>query len=154
MNTKDPYNIDFKYKEYCLGMLEEWVNSALDCGEISSEDILNTLTKCAKDHLNYHQDNVQKSENLYELLRKDTRKFNLLENRYMNSDEVSRNDPTRLGYDSDGWIYESPDKGNTVTKRRPGSPDKYPMIRDEINKTLSNECPPGTIYFNGECAEL
>lgn len=154
MSTKDPYDIDFEYKEYCLGMLEDWVNSALDCEEISSEEILNILTKSVKEHLNYHQDNAQKSESLYELLRKDTRKFNLLENRYMNSDEVSRNDPTRLGCDSDGWVYESPDKGNTVTKRKPGTTNKYPITRDEINNYYKNECPPGTIYFNGDCAEL
>jgi hypothetical protein len=37
--------------------------------------------------------------------------------------EVSRNDETRLKYE-DGWVYESPDGGKTVTKRRVGSLEK------------------------------
>ena len=36
---------------------------------------------------------------------------------------VSRNDSNRLKYE-DGWVYESPDGGKTVTKRRPGSLEK------------------------------
>ena len=36
---------------------------------------------------------------------------------------VSRNDPTRLKYEN-GWVYESPDGGKTVTKRRVGSLQK------------------------------
>ena len=36
---------------------------------------------------------------------------------------VSRNDETRLMYER-GWVYESPDGGKTVTKRRVGSTEK------------------------------
>lgn len=37
--------------------------------------------------------------------------------------EVSRNDSTRLKYE-EGWVYESPDRGKTVTRRRVGSLEK------------------------------
>jgi len=56
------------------------------------------------------------------------REYNLREAEYYNQRakldaEVSRNDPTRLKYEN-GWIYESPDGGKTVTKRRVGSLQK------------------------------
>jgi len=43
--------------------------------------------------------------------------------------QVSRNDPTRLKYEK-GWVYESPDGGKTVTKRRPGSLEKTVVKAD------------------------
>ena len=39
---------------------------------------------------------------------------------------IDRNDPVRLAYER-GWVYESPDNGKTVTKRRVGETQKYPV---------------------------
>jgi len=39
---------------------------------------------------------------------------------------IDRNDSTRLAYE-EGWVYESPDGGKTVTKRRVGETQKYPV---------------------------
>lgn len=47
--------------------------------------------------------------------------------------EVSRNDPTRLKYE-DGWVYESPDGGKTVTKRKVGSTEKIVVKQDKVKK--------------------
>ena len=47
--------------------------------------------------------------------------------------EVSRNDPTRLKYE-DGWVYESPDGGKTVTKRKVGSTEKIVVKEDKVKK--------------------
>jgi len=47
--------------------------------------------------------------------------------------EVSRNDSTRLKYEN-GWVYESPDGGKTVTKRRPGTTEKI-VVKKEEKKT-------------------
>jgi hypothetical protein len=47
--------------------------------------------------------------------------------------EVSRNDPTRLKYE-DGWVYESPDGGKTVTKRKVGSDEKVVVKQDKVKK--------------------
>ena len=46
---------------------------------------------------------------------------------------VSRNDPDRIKYDG-VWIYESPDKGKTVTKRKPGSSEKITIKKDRVVK--------------------
>jgi len=63
------------------------------------------------------------------------REYNLREAEYYNKraqldinyekikEEISRNDSTRLKYE-DGWVYESPDGGKTVTKRKVGSTEK------------------------------
>ena len=45
-------------------------------------------------------------------------------------EEFSRNDPTRLKYEK-GWVYESPDGGKTVTKRKPGSTEKIVVQKEE-----------------------
>jgi hypothetical protein len=47
--------------------------------------------------------------------------------------EVSRNDPTRLKYE-EGWVYESPDGGKTVTKRKVGSDEKVVVKQDKVKK--------------------
>ena len=64
------------------------------------------------------------------------REYNLREAEYYDSralidaqynkklqEDISRNDPTRIKYE-DGWVYESPDRGKTMTKRRVGSTEK------------------------------
>lgn len=48
-------------------------------------------------------------------------------------DTISRNDPTRLKYEA-GWIYESPDQGKTVTKRKVGSMEKIVIKEDKVVK--------------------
>ena len=47
--------------------------------------------------------------------------------------EVSRNDPNRLKCEG-GWIYESPDGGKTVTKRKVGSTEKFVVKEDKVKK--------------------
>jgi hypothetical protein len=47
--------------------------------------------------------------------------------------EVSRNDPSRLKCE-EGWIYESPDGGKTVTKRKVGSDEKVVVKQDKVKK--------------------
>lgn len=63
------------------------------------------------------------------------REYNLREAEYYNKraqldaeynkmqEQVSRNDPNRLKYE-EGWVYESTDRGKTVTRRRVGSLEK------------------------------
>lgn len=49
--------------------------------------------------------------------------------------DYSRNDPTRLKYE-DGWVYESPDGGKTVTKRKVGSTEKFVVKEDKVKKWI------------------
>jgi hypothetical protein len=60
---------------------------------------------------------------------------------------VSRNDPDRIKYDG-VWIYESPDKGKTITKRKPGSTEKFPVKEDKVVKW---QLPVGVDGLTGEC---
>jgi hypothetical protein len=46
---------------------------------------------------------------------------------------ISRNDSIRINYE-DGWIYESPDGGKTVTKRKVGSMEKIVVKEDKVKK--------------------
>jgi len=46
---------------------------------------------------------------------------------------VSRNDSNRIKYE-EGWVYESPDGGNTVTKRKVGSTEKILVKEDKVIK--------------------
>lgn len=61
--------------------------------------------------------------------------------------QVSRNDSTRLKYE-DGWVYESPDGGKTVTKRKVGSTEKIVVKEDKPKKwVLPVEPDPSGEYF-------
>jgi hypothetical protein len=61
--------------------------------------------------------------------------------------DVSRNDPNRLKFE-DGWIYESPDGGKTVTKRKPTSLEKVIVKESNPKKwMLPVEEDPSGEYF-------
>ena len=184
--TSAPLSSDFSYKKYSLEQLDNWVNDALNCEDLTPQDIYETILKCVDDSVEYHKKYLTKSIELLSLLKgqrsvdfdyteldekfpsatqKDwndfweetyypeehkqyteeemnamcdaaedkekCREYNLREAEYYNkraqldidTQEVSRNDPTRLKYEN-GWVYESPDGGKTVTKRRVGSLQK------------------------------
>jgi len=201
--TSNPLSSDFSYKKYSLEQLDNWVHDALNCEDLTPEDIYNTIVKCVGESLEYHEKHFTKSAELLSLLKgnrpvnfettqsdwtdfweehyypeeiKDTqeisqhyteeelnamcdaaedkekcREYNLREAEYYNKRAqldaeteaikaaggyewtpdpvVSRNDTTRLKYES-GWVYESPDGGKTITKRRPGSTDKVQIKVD------------------------
>jgi hypothetical protein len=91
------------------------------------------------------------------------REYNLREAEYYNKrakldfnyqkmkEEVSRNDPNRLKYE-DGWVYESPDGGKTVTKRKPGSFEKTIVKADGYSTSESRKkwvLPVQQSYIDG-----
>jgi len=200
--SSNPNSSDFSYRKYSLEQLDNWVNDALNCEDLSPQDIYDTIVKCVDDSVEYHKKYLTKSIDLLSLLKghreidfedvmkerkyyegwdydaagakfppiteatnkdwvdfweetyypeehkqyteeemdamceraatendKDKcREYNLREAEYYTKRaeldaEVSRNDPTRLKYEN-GWVYESPDGGKTVTKRRVGSLQK------------------------------
>lgn len=59
--------------------------------------------------------------------------------------DYSRNDSTRLKYE-EGWVYESPDGGKTVTKRRVGSTEKIVVKEDKVKKWV---LPVQQSYIDG-----
>ena len=71
------------------------------------------------------------------------------EDNYYQDYMISRNDPTRLKYES-GWVYESPNGGKTITKRKVGSTEKIIVKEDKVIKwQLPVEMDP-----SGECFVL
>jgi hypothetical protein len=198
--TSAPLSSDFSYKKYSLEQLDNWVHDALNCEDLTPQDIYDTILKCVDDSVEYHKEHLNRSIELLSLLKghrkvdfdytatgekfpsatqrdwndfweenyypeehqqyteeemnamcdaaEDKEKcceYNLREAEYYTKrakldaeaeaikaaggyewtpdPQVSRNDPTRLKYEN-GWIYESPDGGKTVTKRRVGSLQK------------------------------
>jgi len=68
-----------------------------------------------------------------------SREYNLREAEYYNKrtelDAISRNDSSRIEYGG-GWIYESPDGGETVTKRKIGSTEKTVVKGGKVKKWI------------------
>jgi len=198
--TSNPYSANFRYKKYSLEQLDNWVNDALNCEDLTPEDIYDTIVNVVDESIEYHKKYLDKSVELLSLLKghrkvdfdytatgekfpsatqrdwndfweenyypeehkqyteeemnamcdaaenkEKCREYNLREAEYYTkrakldaeaeaikaaggyewtpNPVVSRNDTTRLKYEN-GWIYESPDGGKTVTKRRVGSLQK------------------------------
>ena len=69
MNSNDPRSSDFSYKKYSLEQLDNWVNDALSCDDLTPQDIYNTIVKCVDDSVEYHKKNLTKSIDLLSLLK-------------------------------------------------------------------------------------
>jgi len=69
MNSNDPRSSDFSYRKYSLEQLDNWVNDALSCEDLTPEDIYNTIVKCVDDSVEYHKKNLTKSVELLSLLK-------------------------------------------------------------------------------------
>ena len=67
--TSNPLSSDFSYKKYSLEQLDNWVNDALSCEDLTPEDIYNTIVKCVDDSVEYHKKNLTKSVELLSLLK-------------------------------------------------------------------------------------
>ena len=69
MNSNDPRSSDFAYKKYSLEQLDNWVNDALNCEDLTPQDIYNTVVKCVDESVEYHKKHLTKSIELLSLLK-------------------------------------------------------------------------------------
>ena len=99
---------DFSYKKYSLEQLDNWVNDALNCDDLSPQDMYDTIVKCVEESVEYHKKYLDKSVELLSLLKghrpveidtstKDKeREYNLREAEYYNKrarlDAISKAD--------------------------------------------------------------
>ena len=60
---------DFSYKKYSLEQLDNWVNDALNCEDLTPQDIYDTVVKCVDDSVEYHKKHLNKSIELLSLLK-------------------------------------------------------------------------------------
>lgn len=59
---------DFEYKKYCLQQLDNWVNDALSCEDITPQEIYDTIKQCIVDSQVYHKKQKSRSYELLSLL--------------------------------------------------------------------------------------
>ena len=69
MNSTNPHSSDFSYQKYSLEQLDNWVNDALNCEDLTPEDIYDTIVKCVDESVEYHKKYLTKSVELLSLLK-------------------------------------------------------------------------------------
>ena len=69
MNSNDPRSTDFAYKKYSLEQLDNWVNDALNCEDLTPEDIYDTIVNVVDESVEYHKKYLTKSIELLSLLK-------------------------------------------------------------------------------------
>jgi len=77
--TNEYLSSDFHYKKYSLEQLDNWVNDALNCEDLTPQDIYDTVIKCVDESVEYHKKYLDKSIELLSLL-KGNRSVNFDEN--------------------------------------------------------------------------
>jgi len=61
--------VTFDYKKYSLQHLDEWVHDALNCDEITPQEIYNTISDAVDDSIEYHRNNLDRGVKLLSLLK-------------------------------------------------------------------------------------
>jgi len=69
MNSNNPRSSDFSYKKYSLEQLDNWVNDAVNCEDLTPQDIYETIIKCVDESVEYHKKYYTKSVELLSLLK-------------------------------------------------------------------------------------
>ena len=67
--TNEYLSSDFSYKKYSLEQLDNWVNDALNCEDLTPQDIYDTVIKCVDESVEYHKKYLTKSIELLSLLK-------------------------------------------------------------------------------------
>ena len=67
--TNEYLSSDFSYKNYSLRQLDEWVNDAMNCEDLTPQDIYDTVIKCVDDNIEYHKKYLTKGIELLSLLK-------------------------------------------------------------------------------------
>ena len=60
---------DFSYNKYSLEQLDNWVNDAVNCDDLTPQDIYDTIVKCVNESVEYHKKYYTKSVELLSLLK-------------------------------------------------------------------------------------
>jgi hypothetical protein len=67
--STDPLSSDFSYRKYSLQQLDNWVNDALNCEDLTPKDIYDTIVKCVEESVDHHRKYLDKSTSVLSLLR-------------------------------------------------------------------------------------
>ena len=69
MNSNVPLSSDFSYKKYSLEQLDNWVNDAINCEDLTPQDIYDTIVNVVNESAEYHKKYYTKSIELLSLLK-------------------------------------------------------------------------------------
>ena len=67
--TSNPLSSDFSYKKYSLEQLDNWVNDAVNCEDLTPQDIYDTIVNVVDESVKYHKKYYTKSVELLSLLK-------------------------------------------------------------------------------------
>ena len=67
--TTNPQSSDFSYRKYSLEQLDNWVNDAVNCEDLTPQDIYDTIVNVVNESVEYHKKYYTKSVELLSLLK-------------------------------------------------------------------------------------
>ena len=67
--TTEYLSSDFNYKKYSLEHLENWLHDAINCEDLTPQDIYDTIVKCVDDNIEYHKSHLTKNIEVLSLLK-------------------------------------------------------------------------------------
>jgi len=67
--STNPNSSDFHYKEYSLQQLDNWVHDALNCDDLTPQEIYDTVIRCVDESVEHHKKYLDKSTKLLSLLK-------------------------------------------------------------------------------------
>ena len=70
---------DFSYRKYSLEQLDNWLHDAMNCEDLTPQDIYETIVKCVDGSIEYHKTHLTRNIELLSLL-KGHRPVDFLEN--------------------------------------------------------------------------
>lgn len=145
MNTSDPSSADFSYKKYSLEQLNNWINDALDCGDLEAQDIYDTIVRCVDESIEYHSKYLEKGKKLKSLF-KEQRKVRL-------SSDLPTVTTGASGYDDDGPWY-SPEAYGTWSKEEVREFEKKEREFERQRAILDAQTQANSPYNDGWTQEV
>ena len=67
--TSEYLSSDFSYKKYSLEHLENWIHDAINCEDLTPQDIYDTIVKCVDENVEYHKKYLTKNIEVLSLLK-------------------------------------------------------------------------------------
>jgi len=61
--------MDFNYNKYSLEQLDNWIHDALNCDDLSPQEIYDTIVKCVDDNVEYYKKQLTKNIEVLSLLK-------------------------------------------------------------------------------------
>lgn len=120
-----------------LEYFEKYAEKCRRARDLITDDFFPITSDITEEHCYYDSESEGRDFDMTDALIQSTSPYNDGWTQEFYREQISRNDPDRIDY-KEPWVYESPDGGETITKRKPGSMQKYPITRDEINEHYKN----------------